>query len=136
MEREKGIYFLSAYYLSKSVSSLPSRIFFPFLYFTLSYFLAFKVIYPTCYLFLLLILILSGLTGESIGQLLGVITLRYDFAFSLATMVAIGMFLLGGFYVRTLPPFLTWLRFTSVFRYAFDAVVQLQFIYGPTLGFV
>ena len=43
----------------------------------------------------------------------------------MGTLTALGMMLLGGFYVRDLPPWLAWLKWTSSMRYAYNALVQV-----------
>jgi hypothetical protein len=71
--------------------------------------------------------LLSVLAGESIGLLIG--TTFFDMEHGLAAMTVLSLCLMvaGGFFVRDIVPWLSWLKFLSPFKYAYDASVQLIF---------
>ena len=43
------------------------------------------------------------------------------------TVIALTMMLLGGFYVENVPGFVSWLKYLSPFKYAFDASREIIF---------
>ncbi len=71
--------------------------------------------------------LLSVLAGESIGLLIG--TTFFDMEQGLAAMTILSLCLMvsGGFFVRNIVPWLSWIKFISPFKYAYDASVQLIF---------
>ena len=90
-EREAGMYHLSAYFLAKTVASAPSRIVLPTLYLLISYPMAVQNPQPSALFGVCAIVILVTLVGESLGLLVGTLTVKEDVAISVATLVALGM---------------------------------------------
>ena len=90
-EREAGMYHLSAYFLAKSCAALPVRVILPSLYFLIAYPMAVANPRPEALFALGAILVLITLVGESIGFLIGTLTIQEDVAISTATIVALGM---------------------------------------------
>jgi hypothetical protein len=74
-----------------------------------------------------MISLLSVLAGEAFGLLIGASIDRMDRAMTSMTVIALTMMLLGGFYVENVPVFVSWLKFLSPFKYAFDASRQIIF---------
>jgi len=129
-EREAGMYHLSAYFFAKSTASLPVRLFLPTLFYAVAYPMCISSFTAVQFIAIWGLLLLSCLTGESIGLFIGTLTDDYEVAISVATLVTLGMMLLGGFYVRLIPSFLMWLKYTSAFRYVYNAMMQVQFSFG------
>ena len=73
------------------------------------------------------VLVLASLTGESIGLFIGTLTLDFDKAVAMAILASLGILLLGGFYVKNLPFWLEWLKYTSPLKYAYSALCIIQF---------
>ena len=90
-EREAGMYHLSAYFLAKSCAALPVRVILPSLYFLIAYPMAVANPRPEALFALGAILVLITLVGESVGFLIGTLTIKEDVAISTATIVALGM---------------------------------------------
>ncbi len=131
-ERALGLYHLSAYLVAKQVSTLPVRLGLATSLFTISYLMAIPYVTPTLFFTILSVILLTTLTGESIGMFIGTLTLNFEKAVAIATVTLLGVLLLGGFYVRELPYWLTWLKYTSPLRYSFAAVSQIQLTYAPS----
>lgn len=126
-ERASGSYYLSAYFLAKSVSEAPTRVALPGIYMIISYWIA--GINPRIDVFLGCTgaCLLATVAGESYGLMIGACVM--DFEKSLVVMVIVGLTLmvLGGFFISTVPKWVTWLKFLSPFKYAFDASQQMVF---------
>jgi ABC-type multidrug transport system permease subunit len=147
-ERASGSYHLSAYFLAKTISSLPIRLLLPALYVCISYPLAFELTPQSgvsygdnaqqktkSFFGVLLVLVLTAYAGESIGLFVGSITCNISLALSTCTAIALSMLIFGGFYVQYLPPYVNYLSSLSTVRYSFDALMQIEFkstkhIYG------
>ena len=69
-----------------------------------------QIVTPEALLSFVCIIILSSLTGESVGFLVSTLAFNYEYSLSVGTLVALGMMLLGGFYVRNIPFWLQWLK--------------------------
>lgn len=139
-ERSSGTYHLSAYFLAKTISSLPVRLILPTLYVCISYPLAIELspqpdvtfannsLQKTQSFFgVLMVLILTAYAGEAIGLFVGSITLNISLALSMCTAIALSMLIFGGFYVQFLPPYVSYLSYLSTVRYSFDALMQIEF---------
>ena len=126
-ERASGTYQLSAFFLAKTTSETPARLVLPMLYITIAYWMSglnskFSVFIATAGCTLL-----SVLAGESVGLLVGASIYDTDKAVAAVTVLALGLMLLGGFYVDNVPAFCQWVKYLSPFKYAYDASLQLVF---------
>lgn len=124
-ERASGSYHLSAYFLAKTTSDAPVRLILPFLYMVISYWMiglsrSFAVFVGTigCTL-------LSVLAGEAIGLLVGASMYDLQRGITVMTVGTLFLMLLGGFFVENIPSFISWARFLSPFKYAFDSSLYL-----------
>lgn len=126
-ERACGAYHLSAYFLAKSLSEAPTRLALPLIYMTISYWLA--GINPSFYIFLgtTMCTLLSVMAGESIGLVIGASVMDQEKALVIMVVCSLTLMVLGGFFVENIPPFISWLKFLSPFKYAFDASQQMVF---------
>ena len=126
-ERASASYHLSAYFAAKTLSEAPTRLSLPFIFMTISFWMAdlnprFTVFVGTtgCTL-------LSVLAGESIGLFVGASIYDLQKALTFMTVGSLGLMLMGGFFVQNIPSFLVWGKYLSPFKYSFDASRQLVF---------
>jgi ABC-type multidrug transport system ATPase subunit/ABC-type multidrug transport system permease subunit len=128
-ERAAGSYRLSAYFLSKTISELPIRLSLPFLYLVISF--PMSSLAPTVKSFFEVVgvQLLSALAGESIGVFVGTITIDYEKAMVIATLVSMFLMLTGGYFVQNLPSFVHWIRYISPFKYSYDSCLRLVYYY-------
>lgn len=126
-ERASASYHLSAYFMAKTTSEAPTRLCLPLIYMTISFWMAglnprFVVfVGSTC------CTLLSVLAGEAIGLLIGASIYDLQKALTVMTVFALGLMLLGGFFVDNTPAFISWARYLSPFKYAFEASQRLVF---------
>ena len=134
-ERESGLYHLSAYFSAKSTGTVPVRVLLPVIFSII----IFPMVIPAKELLVqqwfafVSLAIISAFTGESIGLFIGTLTLDLDIAIAIATVTTLGILLLGGFYIRSLPVWLDWLKYTSPLRYAYSASVQIMWLWGSPI---
>lgn len=126
-ERASGSYRLSAYFMAKTCSEAPARLILPFLYMVISFWMAgvsssFGIFIGStgCSL-------LSVLSGESIGLLIGASVMDIEKAMVVTTVYSLSTMVVGGFFIENIPSFATWVKYLSPFKYAFDASRQLVF---------
>ncbi len=133
-ERESKLYHLSAYFLSKCLSTLPVRLVLTTLLFTVAYVMAiYSYLDVQTYFMILAVLLLVALVGESVGMFIGTLTVSFDKALAITTIATLAILLLGGFYVKNLPTWLRWLKYTSPLRYGYAAVVQIHIGRSPPM---
>lgn len=126
-ERAAGSYRLSAYFLSKTISELPVRLLLPFAFLAISYPMAGMNPSPRIFFGIVGTQLLAALAGESVGLFIGTVTMDFQKALVVATLVALTLMLTGGFLITNLPVFVRWIRYISPFKYSYDACVQLEF---------
>lgn len=126
-ERASGSYRLSAYFLAKTTSEAPTRLILPLIYTIISFWMSGVNGKFTVFLGVTGCSLLSVLSGEAVGLLVGASIYDLQKALAVMTVFALGLMLLGGFYVENVPPFVSWARYLSPFKFAFDAAQQLVF---------
>ena len=126
-ERASGAYRLSAYFLAKTTSEAPARLALPSLYMVISYWLSGLNNNTGIFLASTLCSLLSVLAGESIGLFLGAAVLDLERGMVIMTVAALGLMVVGGFFVREIPGWMEWMGYVSPFRYSYNASVQLVF---------
>jgi ABC-type multidrug transport system ATPase subunit/ABC-type multidrug transport system permease subunit len=129
-ERASGSYRLSAYFMGKTTSEMPTRLVLPLIYMIISFWMAsissrFSVFVTTT-----LISLLSVMAGEAIGLFVGATIYDMERGMTAMIVISLALALLGGFFVENVPSFLEWAKYLSPFKYAFDASLPLVF-YEP-----
>ncbi|XP_076115530.1 uncharacterized protein LOC143083181 [Mytilus galloprovincialis] len=125
-ERSAGWYRLSAYYLAKMTSEIPLILVQPILFITVVYWCV-GLNGVTAFFATIGTLIIHAIAGQSIGLFLGIVCMDIRKGMSLATVCIMGIMLLGGFYTRSLPPWLTWIKYISFLNYTFNCLLYLEF---------
>lgn len=126
-ERSSGSYHLSAYFMAKTTSEMPTRLCLPFIYMCVSFWMAGVSTRFDLFIYTTLISLLSVVAGEAIGLMIGACIYDMEKAMTIMTVVSLALMLLGGFFVENVPSWLDWGKFCSPFKYSFDASRQLVF---------
>lgn len=126
-ERSSGAYHLSAYFMAKTTSEAPARLALPAIYMTISYWMSGVNNNFGIFIASTLCSLLSVLAGESIGLFLGAAVLDMEKGMVIMTVAALGLMVVGGFFVRNVPHWLLWLGYISPFKYSYNSSVQLVF---------
>jgi ABC-type multidrug transport system ATPase subunit len=126
-ERSSGAYRLSAYFMAKTTSEAPARLMLPAIYMLFSYWMSGVNNNFGIFISSTLCTLLSVLAGESIGLLLGAAVLDVEKGMVVMTVISLGLMVVGGFFVRQIPFWITWLGYISPFKYSYNASVQLVF---------
>jgi len=126
-ERASGSYHLSAYFMAKTTADAPVRLLLPLIYMIISFWMAgvsnsFSVFCGT-----IACTLMSVLSGEAIGLLVGAAVYDLQKGLTIMTVFTLFLMLLGGFFVENVPAFISWGKYISPFKYAFDFSLQLIF---------
>mmetsp|Transcript_20811 Transcript_20811/g.23597 ORF Transcript_20811/g.23597 Transcript_20811/m.23597 type:complete len:754 (-) Transcript_20811:169-2430(-) len=129
-ERASGSYYLSAYFLSKTLSEMPTRLSLPAIFWTLTYWMS--GINPRFEIFLgtLGCILLAVLAGESYGLLCGAVVMDFEKGMTIMVVISLTTMAAGGFYISNIPAFLSWVKYTSPFKFGYEAS-QLLIIDRP-----
>ncbi|XP_048781230.1 uncharacterized protein LOC125683804 [Ostrea edulis] len=131
-ERLAGWYRLSAYYLAKMTSELVLILIQPLIFITIIYWCV-GLNGVSSYYATLGTLCLHSLAGQSVGLFLGIVSMDIRKGMTQATIYIMVTMLLGGFYTRSLPVWLDWMKHLSFQWYTFSALLYLEFYDGPDL---
>mmetsp|Transcript_25603 Transcript_25603/g.39665 ORF Transcript_25603/g.39665 Transcript_25603/m.39665 type:complete len:672 (-) Transcript_25603:317-2332(-) len=126
-ERASGTYHLSSYFLAKTISEAPTRLALPMIYMFIAYWLSGLNNSISIFIGTTGCTLLSVMSGESIGLLMGATIMDFERALVVMTVVALALMVVGGFFVQNIPTFASWLKYISPFKYAFDASKRLTF---------
>lgn len=126
-ERASGSYRLSAYFMGKTTSEMPTRLVLPLIYMIISFWMAAISSKFSMFVATTVISLLSVMAGEAIGLFVGATIYDMEKGMTAMTVTALALALLGGFFVENVPSFLQWAKFLSPFKYAFDASLPLVF---------
>jgi ABC-type multidrug transport system ATPase subunit len=126
-ERASGSYHLSAYFLSKTLSEMPTRLILPSMFWTIAYWMA--DINPRFEIFLATLgcALLAVLAGESYGLLCGALVMDFEKAMTVMVVISLTTMAAGGFYVKNIPNFLVWIKYISPFKPGYEAAQILVF---------
>lgn len=125
-ERGGGMYSLTAYYLSRSVSELQLEVPFVVLQVTIVYFMVVLRPQIAAYVLTLLAMILVSLTSQGIGQLIG-IGVNSPKNVQLSSALTIQWTLMASGFLMVMPTWLVWTQYLSVIRFGYIALLFIQF---------
>lgn len=116
-----------AYYIAISLVGSLARLILPLCYFSMSFLLVGINPDPLSIFALISSLCLSGLVGEALGLLIGILILDLQHSLVVANLCCITLMLLGGFYTECLPWFVDSIKFFSPFYYTYQLCLQNDF---------
>jgi len=126
-ERQSGMYRLSAYYVARTLSDLPMDCLLPTLFVWIIYWmtglrLSAGAFFANWWAMLLIILV-----AQSIGLLIGATVTNIKNCLAIATILMLGIMLVGGFYVRSIPVWISWLKYLSFCYWGWNLLLKIEF---------
>lgn len=126
-ERASGSYHMSAYFMARTLSQLPTALVLPSGFWTIAYWMA--GINPRIDVFFgtLGCTLLAVLAGESFGLFVGALVLDFEKATAVMIVVSLTTMAAGGYYVQNIPSWIAWIKYTSPFKFGYEASQILVF---------
>mmetsp|Transcript_13634 Transcript_13634/g.21296 ORF Transcript_13634/g.21296 Transcript_13634/m.21296 type:complete len:423 (-) Transcript_13634:316-1584(-) len=128
-ERLAGAYRTSAYFWSKSIADTPLQLIYAFIFSLLGYYLVgFQATLEHVFTYCVAIVV-TTLAAESLVVTIGASATDDKTAAVLGPVAFALMSLLGGFFsnIDSLPFYISWMQYLSLFRYSFSAIMQNEF---------
>ncbi|CAN6879973.1 unnamed protein product [Brassica oleracea] len=126
-ERSSGMYRLSSYFMSRVVGDLPMELILPTIFLIITYWMAGLNPKPVNFFLTLLTLLLHVLVSGGLGLALGALVMDQKTATTLGSVIMLTFLLAGGFYVRNVPVFISWIKYVSIGYYTYKLVILGQY---------
>mmetsp|Transcript_8214 Transcript_8214/g.14078 ORF Transcript_8214/g.14078 Transcript_8214/m.14078 type:complete len:703 (-) Transcript_8214:560-2668(-) len=126
-ERQSGMYRLSAYYVARSMSDIPMDCLVPTLFSVIIYFMSGLRLSPGAFFSNWTGMLLTMLTAQSAGLLIGATVMNAKTALAFATVFMLCIMLVGGFYVQNIPVWIGWLKYLSFVYYGYNLLLKIEY---------
>ncbi|KAF5764049.1 putative ABC transporter, AAA+ ATPase domain, ABC-2 type transporter [Helianthus annuus] len=125
-EQSSGMYRLSSYYFARMAGDLPMELVLPTIFVTVTYWMGGLKHSFVTYILTTVIILFNVLVSQGLGLALGAI-LDLKQATTLSSVIMLVFLLAGGYYVRQIPPFISWLKYISFSHYCYKLLVEVQY---------
>ncbi|KAI4296671.1 hypothetical protein L6164_036612 [Bauhinia variegata] len=126
-ERSACMYRLSSYFIASNVVDLPMQLALPALFVTMTYWMGGLNADATSFFIALAILLLYALVAQGLGLAIGALVNNQRAAAIVGKVVMTLFILISGFYVQSVPVFLSWIKCLSLSYYSFKLLLGSQF---------
>ncbi|XP_026447181.1 ABC transporter G family member 22-like isoform X4 [Papaver somniferum] len=130
-ERAVDMYRLSAYFTARTTSDLPLDLFLPVLFLLIVYFMAGLRLSVAPFVLSMLIVFLSIIAAQGLGLAIGAMLMDVKKATTLASITAMTFMLAGGFFVKRVPAFISWIRYISFNYHTYRLLLKVQYDHIP-----
>ncbi|KAL0438206.1 UNVERIFIED_CONTAM: ABC transporter G family member 22 [Sesamum latifolium] len=130
-ERSVGMYKLSAYLIARNTSDLPLDLMLPVVFLTIIYFMVgLKLTFPAFFLTAFHFPQHHCCSGLAIGAAF----MDVKKATTLASVTVMAFMLSGGFFIKKVPPFMSWIRYVSLNYHTYRLLLKIQYscVGGPS----
>ncbi|CAN8273681.1 unnamed protein product [Cochlearia groenlandica] len=126
-ERSSGMYRLSPYFMSRVIGDLPMELILPTMFLIIVYWMAGLNPNPINFLMTLSILLFHVLVAGGLGLAIGALVMNQKTATTLGSVIMLTFLLAGGYYVRHVPVFITWIKYVSIGYYTYKLLILGQY---------
>eukprot|EP00262_Sarcandra_glabra_P001467 TRINITY_DN11583_c0_g2_i1.p1 TRINITY_DN11583_c0_g2~~TRINITY_DN11583_c0_g2_i1.p1 ORF type:complete len:234 (+),score=25.26 TRINITY_DN11583_c0_g2_i1:620-1321(+) len=126
-ERAVGMYRLSAYFMARTTSDLPLDFFLPIIFLFVVYFMASLRLSFVPFFLSMLIVFLSIVAAQGLGLAIGASLMDVKKATTLASVTIMTFMLVGGFFVKRVPIFISWIRYVSFNYHTYRLLLKVQY---------
>ncbi|ESQ54531.1 hypothetical protein EUTSA_v10024656mg [Eutrema salsugineum] len=126
-ERSSGMYRLSSYFMSRIVGDLPMELILPTIFLIITYWMAGLNPNPVNFFLTLLVLLVHVLVSGGLGLALGALVMDQKSATTLGSVIMLAFLLAGGYYVRHVPVFISWIQYLSIGYYTYKLLILGQY---------
>ena len=126
-ERQSGMYRLSAYYIARSLSDLPMDLSLPSALCLIMYFLGGLRLTAAGILGYWGSIMLVVLIAQAAGLFIGATVTSIKTGLTISTITMLLVLLVGGFYVRQIPIWISWMKYLSFLFWAWNLLLKVEF---------
>ncbi|CAN7069314.1 unnamed protein product [Brassica rapa subsp. trilocularis] len=126
-ERAADMYRLSAYFLARTTSDLPLDFILPSLFLLVVYFMTGLRLSPYPFFLSMLTVFLCIIASQGLGLAIGAILMDLKKATTLASVTVMTFMLAGGFFVKKVPVFISWIRYLSFNYHTYKLLLKVQY---------
>jgi len=126
-ERASGMYALSSYFMSRMAGDLPMELALPTAFTVVVYLMAGLNPAPAAFALTLAVILSYVLVAGGLGLAVGAVMMDAKRASTLVTVIMLAFLLTGGFYVRNVPGFMAWAKYTSFTYYCYRLLIAVQY---------
>ncbi|XP_072977594.1 ABC transporter G family member 22-like [Typha angustifolia] len=130
-ERAVDMYKLSAYFMARTTSDLPLDLFLPIIFLLIVYFMAGLRQRSESFFLSMLIVFLSIIAAQGLGLAIGATLMDVKKATTLASVTIMTFMLTGGFFVKSVPFFISWIRYLSFNYHTYRLLLKVQYGHAP-----
>ncbi|THU68468.1 hypothetical protein C4D60_Mb08t04210 [Musa balbisiana] len=141
-ERAVDMYRLSAYFMARTTSDLPLDLFLPIIFLLIVYglpiifllivyFMAALTQSVEAFFLTMLIVFLSIVAAQGLGLAIGASLMDVKKATTLASVTVMTFMLAGGFFVKRVPVFISWVRYMSFNYHTYRLLLKVQYDQAP-----
>ncbi|KAL7615734.1 ABC transporter G family member 22 isoform X1 [Lactuca sativa] len=126
-ERAADMYRLSAYFMARTTSDLPLDLFLPMLFLLVVYFMAGLRQTAESFFLTMVIVFLCIVAAQGLGLAIGATLTDLKRATTLASVTVMAFMLAGGYFVKNVPIFISWLRYLSFNYHTYRLLLKVQY---------
>lgn len=126
-ERAADMYRLSAYFLARTTSDLPLDLILPVLFLLVVYFMAGLRMTAGSFFLTMVTVFLCIVAAQGLGLAIGATLMDMKKATTLASVTVMTFMLAGGFFVKDVPVFISWLRYLSFNYHTYKLLLKVQY---------
>ncbi|CAL9096005.1 unnamed protein product [Musa acuminata var. zebrina] len=131
-ERAVDMYKLSAYFMARTTSDLPLDLILPMIFLLIVYFMAGLRRSIEHFFLTMLVVFLSIIAAQGLGLVIGASLMDIKKATTLGSVTVMTFMLAGGFFVRRVPVFISWLRYVSFNYHTYRLLLKVQYDHVPS----
>lgn len=126
-ERAADMYKLSAYFLARTTSDLPLDLVLPVLFLLVVYFMAGLRKDAGTFFMTVLAVLLCIVAAQGLGLAIGASLMDLKKATTLGSVTVMTFMLAGGFFVKKVPIFVSWIRYLSFNYHTYKLLLKIQY---------
>ncbi|KAJ9693826.1 hypothetical protein PVL29_009675 [Vitis rotundifolia] len=126
-ERAADMYRLSAYFVARTTSDLPLDLLLPVLFLIIVYFMAGLRMDAGSFFLTMLTVFLCIVAAQGLGLAIGATLMDLKRATTLASVTVMTFMLAGGYFVKKVPIFISWIRYISFNYHTYKLLLKVQY---------
>nr|XP_043638068.1 ABC transporter G family member 22-like isoform X2 [Erigeron canadensis] len=126
-EKAADMYRLSAYFMARITTDLPLDLLLPLLFLVIVYFMAGLTLTALSFFLTTLIVSLCIIAAQGLGLAIGAAMMDLNKATTLASVTVMAFMLAGGFFVKNVPIFISWLSYLSFNYHTYRLLLKVQY---------